>query len=232
MNQVLTVGDLAVGVMFSPRRKTVELTVERDGTLMVRAPHGTPQGVLEGFIQDKQFWVYTKLAEKDALRHPVQTKEFVTGEGFRYLGRSYRLLLVDEQDVPLKLEAGRFKLLRAEVGKGRDHFIAWYRAHALPWFRRRVKLYAPRIGGEPTRVDVRDLGFRWGSCGRAGGVNFHWQTIVLPANVVDYVVVHELVHLREGNHTPEFWTRVERVLPDYQQRKDWLAANGAGFVGV
>ena len=176
--------------------------------------------------------VYTKLAEKDALRHPVQAKEFVTGEGFRYLGRSYRLLLVDEQDVPLKLEAGRFKLLRGEVGKGREHFVAWYKAHALPWFRRRVKLYAPRIGAEPTRVDVRDLGFRWGSCGRAGGVNFNWQTIVLPANVVDYVVVHELVHLREGNHTPEFWTRVERVLPDFQQRKDWLAANGAGFVGV
>ena len=232
MNQVLTVGDLAVGVIFSPRRKTVELTVERDGSLVVRAPLGTPPELLEGFIQDKQFWVYTKLAQKDALSHPVQTKEFVTGEGFRYLGRSYRLLLVDEQDVPLKLEAGRFKLLRGEVGRGREHFIAWYKAHALPWFRRRVKLYAPRIGAAPTRVDVRELGFRWGSCGRGGGVNFNWQTIVLPANVVDYVVVHELVHLREGNHTPEFWTRVERVLPNYQQRKDWLAANGAGFVGV
>ena len=71
-------------------------------------------------------------------------------------------------------------------------------------------MYGPRVGAEPSRVEVRDLGYRWGSCGRAGGLNIHWQTIVLPPNVVDYVVVHELVHLREPNHTPAFWTRVER----------------------
>ena len=229
---VLTLDDLAVEVLFSSRRKTVELTVERDGSLTVRAPEGTDTRVLEGYVKEKQFWVYTKLAEKNALRRPAPAKEFVTGEGCKYLGRSYRLLLVDEQDVPLKLEAGRFKLLRTEVARGREHFVAWYKAHALPWFQRRVKLYAPRIGAEPSRVEVRDLGYRWGSCGQAGGVNFNWQTIVLPAGVVDYVVVHELVHLREPNHTPEFWTRVERVLPDYQQRKEWLAVNGAGFVGV
>lgn len=232
MTATLTVDDLSVQMQFSPRRKTVELTVERDGSLTVKAPVGTDTDLLEGFVREKQFWVYTKLAEKDALRQPVHAREFVTGEGFRYLGRSYRLLLVDEQDVPLKLEAGRFRLLRSEVGRGREHFMAWYKAHALPWFRRRVKLYAPRIGGEPTRLEVRDLGYRWGSCGQAGGLNFHWATILLPAGVVDYIVVHELVHLREANHTPEFWTRVERVLPDYHQRKEWLAANGAGYVGL
>jgi len=232
MTATLTVDDLSVAVRYSPRRTTVELTVERDGSLTVKAPVGTPTDDLEGFVREKQFWVYTKLAEKDALRQPVPSKEFVTGEGFRYLGRSYRLLLVDAQDVPLKLEAGRFKLLRSEVERARGHFVTWYKDHALPWFRRRVKLHAPRIGAEPTRVEVRDLGYRWGSCGQSGGLNFHWATILLPAGVVDYVVVHELVHLREPNHTPGFWVRVERVLPDYQQRKEWLAANGAGFAGV
>ncbi|MSP73945.1 MAG: M48 family peptidase [Myxococcales bacterium] len=228
----LTLDDLAVEVRFSTRRKTVELTVERDGSLTVRAPLGIEAEVLEGFVRDKQLWIYTKLAEKNALRQPEPAKAFVTGEGFKYLGRSYRLLLVDEEDVPLKLEAGRFKLLRSEVGRGRDHFVAWYKAHALPWFRRRVKLYAPQIGAEANRVEVRDLGYRWGSCGQTGGVNFNWQTILLPAGVADYVAVHEQVHLRAPNHSPEFWTRVERVLPDYKQRKEWMAANGAGFVGV
>jgi predicted metal-dependent hydrolase len=130
------------------------------------------------------------------------------------------------------LEAGRFKLLRSDAARGREHFVAWYKAHALPWLRRRVKQYAPRIGAQPARVEVRDLGHRWGSCGQAGGLNFHWATILLPAGIVDYVVVHELAHLREPNHTPEFWTRVERVLPDYRQRKEWLAANGAGSAGL
>lgn len=232
MTPTFNVDDLSVAVHYSQRRRTVQLTIERDASLTVTAPVGMCAAALEDFVREKQFWVYTKLAEKNALRRPAKAREFVTGEGFRYLGRSYRLLLVNEQDVPLKLEAGRFKLLRSEVARGHEHFVSWYKGHALPWLRRRAKQYAPRIGAEPTRVDVRDLGHRWGSCGQSGGLNFHWATILLPAGVVDYVVVHELVHLREANHTPEFWTRVERVLPDYRQRKEWLAANGAGFVGV
>lgn len=79
-------------------------------------------------------------------------------------------------------------------------------------------------------VDVRDLGFRWGSCGKGGRLHFHWASILLPASVVEYVVLHELVHLLEPNHTPEFWLRVERALPDYEQRKGWLAEHGGEFV--
>lgn len=232
MSPTLTVDNLHFEVLPSPRRKTLELTVERDGQLTLRAPEGTDDSVLKAFVQEKRFWLYTKLAEKNALRQPVAPKEFVSGEGFPYLGRSYRLLLVDEQDVPLKLEAGRFKMPRAEASKGREHFLRWYMTHALPWLRRRVQQFAPRVGVEPTRVEVRDLGFRWGSCGRAGGLNFHWATILLPPSIVEYVVVHELVHLHEANHTPEFWTRVERVMPDYEQRKGWLAEKGAGYVGL
>lgn len=153
-------------------------------------------------------------------------REFVNGEGFPYLGRSYRLLLVDEQDVPLKLEAGRFKLMRPLAAEGRDQFIRWYTEHASPWLRRRVRKWASRMGAEPKGVEVRDLGFRWGSCGHSGNVNLHWATILLPISVVDYVIVHELAHLVEQNHTTEFWQRVGRTLPEYPQRKTWLAEHG------
>jgi predicted metal-dependent hydrolase len=86
------------------------------------------------------------------------------------------------------------------------------------------------MGLKPKGIDVRDLGFRWGSCGRAGSVSFHWAAILLPASVVDYVIVDELAHLAEPNHTPEFWRRVGRALPDYEQRKTWLAEHGGGHV--
>ena len=232
MTLTLTVQDLTFEVRWSDQRKTVELSVKRDGSLVIRAPQGTDSSVLERFVRDKTFWLYTKLAEKEALQHPVTAKEFVTGEGFPYLGRSYRLLLVDEQAVPLKLEAGRFKMLRAEAGAGREHFIRWYMEHARPWIRRRVEQLAPRVGAEPTGIEVRELGFRWGSCGKAGGLNFNWATILLPPSVVEYVAVHELVHLLEPNHTPEFWTRVERAMPDHEARKQWLAEHGAGYVAL
>lgn len=75
-------------------------------------------------------------------------------------------------------------------------------------------------------VEDRDLEFRWGSGGRAGNVNFHWATILLPPGILDYVIVHELTHLIEPNHTPKFWRRVRRALPEYEQSKTWPAAQG------
>lgn len=228
----LTLDDLRFEVAFSPRRKTIELSVERDGALFVRAPEGAATDRLEEFVRAKKGWVYRKVAEKEALRQATPIKEYVSGEGFPYLGRSYRLLLVDQQDQPLRLEAGRFRLLRTEARSGRSRFIAWYTAHARVWLRRRVAALAPRVGAEPAGVEVRDLGYRWGSCGRRGTLNFHWATILLPPGIVEYVVVHELVHLRERNHTPEFWQAVERAMPDYLRRKAWLAEKGSGFVVV
>ena len=230
MSPALTVDDLTFEVRRSARRMTLEITIDRGGELIISAPPGVADDVMADFVREKRFWLYTKIAEKEALQQPVGGKEFVSGEGFPYLGRSYRVLLVDHQAVPLKLEAGRFKLVRDQADQGREHFVRWYTDHARPWLRKRVKHWASRMGVEPGGVEVRDLGFRWGSCGQAGGVNFHWGTILLPASVVDYVVVHELAHLVEPNHTPEFWARVARTLPEYEQRKVWLAEHGGRHV--
>lgn len=226
MTETLTVDELTFEVRRSGRRRTLELTIERDGDLVLSTPPDVATGLIEDFVREKRFWLFTKLAEKEALQRPVPTKEFVTGEGFAYLGRSYRLLLVDEQDVPLKLEGGRFRLLRSEVPRGREHFVGWYSTRGTAWLRPRVARWAGRMGVRPTGIQVRELGYRWGSCGTAGTVNFHWATLLLPPSIVDYVIVHELAHLVEANHTPEFWLRVGRALPEYEQRKGWLAEHG------
>jgi hypothetical protein len=232
MTPALTVDDLRFVVVLSPRRRTIELSVERDGALVVRAPEGATTTRLKAFIRQKRAWVYKKVAEKEMLRHALPVREYASGEGFPYLGRSYRLLLVDAQDAPLRLEAGRFRLLRSEARQGRAHFIRWYTEHSRAWLRRRVAVFEQRVGVEPAGVEVRELGYRWGSCGRSGTLNFNWATVLLPPGIVEYVVVHELVHLREKNHTPEFWQRVERVMPDYARRKAWLADKGAWYVGI
>ncbi len=229
MTERLVVDDLTFEVRRSPRRKTLGITVDRGGELIVTAPPGVADEVMATFVRDKKFWLYTKIAEKEARQQPVVGKEFVTGEGFPYLGRSYRLLLVDQQDVPLKLERGRFRLRRADAAEGRRHFIEWYTGHARQWLTERVARFTSRVQADPARVDVRDLGFRWGSCGKSGIVNFHWATILPPPSVVEYVVVHELVHLQERHHTPNFWLRVERALPDYERRKEWIAQHGMEF---
>lgn len=230
--ETLTVGDLEFELRRSPRRRSVQVTVDRCGELILAAPDDCPIATMKDFVNAKRFWIYTKLAEKEALRPDAGRKEYVSGEGFPYLGRSYRLLLVDDQDVPVKLERGRFKMRREDAHHGREHMVAWYSAHAAPWLMKRVERLKTRTGVQPTDITVQDLGFRWGSCGRGGRLYFHWRTILLPPRIADYIVVHELVHLHEGHHTPEFWQRVERAMPDFALRKQWLAEHGGEAVQV
>ena len=158
----------------------------------------------------------------------------MTGEGFYYLGRSYRLRLIapappDPTLPALRLHQGRFLLQETARARARAHFIAWYTEHGCPWLARRVALFAERISVAPRSLALRPLGYRWGSCTADGRLNFHWRTILLPPRIIEYVVVHELVHLRAGRHDQEFWTCLARALPDFDARKRWLAAHGASY---
>lgn len=181
---------------------------------------------------EKRFWVYTKLAQKDLLRPPQRRKSFVSGEGFLYRGRSYRLKLVAKQEAPLTLAGGRFRLLKSEAKRAREHFIRWYSERASRWFTTAVGEYAARMQAAPTGVKIRDLGYRWGSCGRGDWLYFHWKSILLPRRIAEYVVVHEIAHLQERLHTREFWRTVERAMPDYECRRKWLAERGMDVEGV
>jgi hypothetical protein len=133
------------------------------------------------------------------------------------------LLLVEDehQEVPVRLERGRFKLRRSDATRGRELMIRWYAAHARVWLRKRVRLWAGRVRVSPAGITVQDLGYRWGSCGKGDRLYFHWRAI-LPPRMVEYIVVRELVHLHEEH---------ERAMPDFEQRKRWLAGN-AGQLGI
>ena len=234
MSETLVVDDLTFRLRRSAARRTIGITVERDGGLVVAAPDDCDAAALIEAVRARRFWVYTKLAEKERLFRPRRAREYVAGEGFYYLGHSYRLRLVPATPgapprPPLRLHQGRFELLADERGHGREHFVSWYRGHALPWLGRRVALLAPRFGVAPPAVRVRDLGYRWGSCSAGAAVNFHWRTILLPASIAEYIVAHELVHLAERAHSPAFWARLERAMPDYARRKRWLAERGGEY---
>jgi predicted metal-dependent hydrolase len=228
----LQLDDLRFTVRHSARRETMQITVERGGDLVLSAPPQVDEATLRDFVQQKRLWIYTKLAEKDRLHRQVLRKEFVGGEGFLYLGRSHRLKLVDDQDVPLKLATGRFCLRLDALPAAREHFIRWYSDRAKAWLSSRVTEYQSRMEVAPAGVKVQDLGYRWGSCGKGDWLYFHWKAILLPARIAEYVVVHEIAHLHEPHHTPAFWLRVERAMPDYARRKAWLAEHGIDVEGI
>lgn len=230
----LTVGDLDFAVQESASRRTVGITVDRDGSLLLHAPAGCRPESLAAWANSKRFWVYKKLAEKDLLLSARPGKEFVTGEGFDYLGRRYRLQLVEglsEDQPPVRLERGRLRMARsvAESGDPATAVIRWYRRRAFSWLPRRIEPWVRRMALHPGELDVRDLGYRWGSLGRNSRFNIHWATLQLPPSLVDYVIVHELAHIEHPQHTPAFWAAVERAMPDFETRKAQLAKVGAAL---
>lgn len=228
----LTVKDLDFEVRRSAVRRTLAITVGRAGELVVSAPPDASEDQLRDFVARKQMWVYKQLAKKDVLAHVVPRKVFTDGEGFTYLGRSYRLRLVTGPAADVKLISGRFVMPKAMAGAGREHMIRWYSDRAKPWLQSKVDAFAGRMEVSPAGLKVQDLGYRWGSCGKGAKLYFHWKTILLPARIAEYVVVHELAHLHEPHHTPEFWRRVERAMPDYERRRDWLNENGMMVEGL
>lgn len=229
---MLTVDDLCFEVRRSAARRTLEITVDRSGELILSAPAETAEAILRDFVQRKRMWIYQQLARQETLTREVPNKIFVDGEGFLYLGRNFRLRLVDASIAPVKLVGGRFVMPTTLASEGREHMIRWYCGNATRWLSAKVEDYAARMELAPAGVKVQDLGYRWGSCGKGGLLYFHWKTILLPARIAEYVVVHEMAHLHEPHHTPDFWRRVERALPDYELRKDWLNRNGASVEGL
>ena len=232
----LVAGDLVFAVAPPADRTTIEIVVERDASLVLKAPPGVTVERATQFVSAKRGWVYRRLAEKDALTGPPIVKQFVEGEGFAYLGRSYRLTLTGDgagsgagPASEVRLERGRFHLPAAKAGRGAAAMRRWYTEVGGRWLRRRIRPWAARTGHDAVIVEVRDLGYRWGSARSTDDlrrINIHWATLQLPPSLIDYVLAHELAHLHEVNHTPEFWNTVSRLMPAYELHKTNLAAMG------
>lgn len=220
------VGELAVTVKISDRRRSVGLTVERDATITAVVPPETDEAWLAAAITAKRPWLFAKLRERADIGMPRPPREYVTGEGFLYLGRSYRLLLVDDAPVPVRLWRGRLELNRDRVADAESHLIRWYMAVGKRWLGTRAVPWAQRMEVDLSALGVRALGFRWGSCSSDGTVNIHWATIQLSPDLIDYVLVHELAHVRHRDHGPNFWATVERAMPDATTRRARLRKIG------
>ena len=225
--------DISYELIRSPRR-TADIVIEPDGRVIVRAPQTIPVERIEDIIESKRLWIYKNLAEWRDLNATRVIREYRNGEGFLYLGRSYRLLLVADQVEPLLLKGGRFCLRRDLVYRGeipaakaafRDYFIT----RGFERITQRVAYFAPKVGVTSDKLDVRELGHRWASCSPNGNLAFHWKCMMAPPKIIDYIVVHELCHFHHLNHSDAFWNEVDKVMPDFTARKEWLRKNGAAM---
>lgn len=222
MNETLEVGGLVFEVRRSARRKTLALSVGRGGQLAVYSPEGVEANELARWARGKLLWIHQKLSIKTELTARVREPEFVSGESFSYLGRAYALKVVRRQSEPFRFDGRNFLLGDHARSEAPERFRRWYIDTGGKWLIERVALLSPRIGAKPARVHTRDLGYRWGSCGKNGVLYFNWRMLQLPVPLIDYVVLHELSHLVEPSHGRAFWKVLDRVLPQWRIREQQL----------
>jgi len=219
-------------IIRSSKRKTAAIKIQK-GKVFVIVPACLPMAAIESLVAKKNRWIREKLAIQNEII-AIKPKEFVSGESFSFLGRNH----------PLKIESGLYPVIKLHqdelVVSVRDKtadnalaikqlLIKWYKQQAESELRDKTEKFSRIIGVNPTSVTIKSFKSRWGSCSITAGIQYNWKIIIAPDPVVDYVVVHELVHLREKNHTQKFWEIVATILPDYEKRKEWLKVNGNHF---
>ena len=207
------------------KRKTLNISVERDRQIIVRAPHHLSREKIDELVQSKKQWIKEKLDHSQKYPEVPRLKEFVSGESLMYLGRNYQLSVVDEPIEGIEFKQ-RFRISRANQPQANHLFRQWYQQKALVRITPIARQYAQKLGVEYNQLKISEMQYRWASCTPANNIIFNWRIIKAPLTVLHYLVVHELAHLLEANHTPRFWNIVSVQIPDYQKAKDWLKANG------
>jgi len=216
------------------RRSTYTITVEQ-GEVRVHTPLRASPDRIRRIVEQRVSWIHKTLQE--AARRP-KPNQFVNGESLWMLGRQVPLhVFPNGRAIQLHRENGHFILHTPEnlSVQTRRRLVEravsqWYRREAERWFVERVAGWARRFGREPKQVLVRSQRSRWGSCGPDGTIRLTWRLMQLEPSLIDYVIVHELAHLRVKSHGPRFWQTVAQVLPDYKERRKRLREFGKALV--
>lgn len=231
---LLIVDGLALRVRSSARRKRFALTVETDATLTLHTPAGRSTAEAEQFVRAHRDWLLTKRRERERARPLSPTKQLADGEVFRYLGRTYRLDVSDEGAAGgrVRLIAGRLVMganLTADPAAGKAALVDWYCRAGRSWTGHRLQPWAARMGVAEPELVVRDLGDRWGSyrppqdaSTAKGLMSLGWPLFQLPMHLIDYVIAHELAHVKVSGHRDDFWRLLRVALPEYEERRDEL----------
>ncbi len=220
--------DFQIDVIKTDRKKSVSIQLEGE-LVKVRVPRSLSDERINSLIKKRIPWIKTKLKEYSQ-RPSVMPKKYVDGEIFPYLGKNYCLKVEVGDDLSIKMKNGYFLATipetEADKSKQVKHLlIGWYQSHAKKHLKEKTNQLSELVGASPVSVSIKNYKSRWGSCSSSGVIDYNWRIILAPHFIIDYVVVHELCHLLEHNHSPKYWRIVEKITPNWKNYRDWLRHN-------
>jgi len=220
--------ELQYTIVRSPKRKTLSITVERDRAVVVRAPMATSEETIGRLVDTKRQWLLEKLRHPQKYQERVHPpgKEVVNGESALYLGKEYRIELTETASGQVEFQDA-FLIPKTHQENRRRVLREWYIERANETLLPLAENRARQLGVSYASVSIVDTHYRWGSCTPTNRLTFNWRLIKAPMFVVQYVVLHELAHLLEPNHSPRFWNIVRAQVPSLDKARLWLKENGS-----
>lgn len=209
----------------------ITIRIEPDKSIGVLAPTDIPDGELTKIVQTKTRWIIDKFQRIDEVQFGANPHEFVSGESFLYKGKLLRLKIKKSNEDEVFTDTTTIFCMTSDKGPKRICQLLedWYKEKAKAYFAIRAARFSKKFNKKPTKIHIRNQILRWGSCTKKGELLLNWRLIMAPTSVIDYVLIHELAHLQEKNHTEKFWNIVKNAMPDYKEKKEWLRINGPGL---
>ena len=223
----------SVNIIRTNRKKTVSIYISRNSVKLV-VPKEINEKEINYILDSKKSWIISKLKKKD-LTSPKQPKKYVSGELFPYLGRKYPLEVINGKENSINLKRGCLNIFISENEKkcnqlAKKILLEWYFARAKKLLTQKTYKFCERIGVKPKTIIIKDYKSKWGSCSIKGDIRYNWRIIMAPIKVIDYLVIHELCHLLEHNHSQSFWSHVSIFCPNMKESRKWLKKFGSDLI--
>ena len=229
--EYLIIGDQKIfyEIRNSTKARRISITVT-NGQVKVSQPKGVAKKRVQEFVELKKDWILKHIEAYRTIKHHYPKKNYKSGELFLYRGREYRLeISFTEEEEYLKLDCNKLSVfipINAPENQWslivRQAIINWYKDRAKELFKERLDHYCNQLDVEYKSFKIKGLLSRWGSCSAKGNINLNWKAIMAPDDAIDYLIVHELAHLKQMNHSHKFWELIASVMPEYEKAKRWL----------
>lgn len=216
---------MKIDKLIRTKRKTISLEIDEDARLIIRAPKSISKNYIDKVVEKKRDWILRKqklVKEQKAVR--LNNSEFANGKTYLFLGKEYKLRITDQKKSIFICGDTLYFPEKFEY-EGEQKIISWYKKEAREILSERLENHAKSLGLSYNKMGITSANKRWGSCSSKGNINFSYKLIMAPVDVIDYVIVHELMHLKVLDHSKEFWDAVSSVMPDYKKRLKWLKDN-------
>ena len=211
--------EIKIGNLIRSNRRSVSLEIRGKGELIVRAPLKLDHSCILDIVRKKAEWI------KEKQQH-MKTREFPADSEKYFLGQKLNVITIPGEKASVSFDENNFFITVPPHRTVQALLSRWYKKKTLEIVLPRTVRFAKELGREFTKISISTASRRWGSCNKKGNITFSFRLIMLPLEVIDYIIIHELAHLVELNHSKRFWAAVEKMMPEYEQHEKWLKHNG------